>query len=73
MLPLDEAKTNREASSWSSMVMSGGFMMSAVVPLLIGTVYDLTGTHYVSKWIFITLFVLMFASVYLYQVNKRHV
>ena len=73
MLPLDEAKTNGEASSWSSMVMSGGFMMSAVVPLLIGTVYDLTGTHYVSKWIFIALFVLMFASVYLYQVNKRHV
>ncbi|MGM9949135.1 MAG: CynX/NimT family MFS transporter [Lysinibacillus sp.] len=73
MLPLDEAKTNGEASSWSSMVMSGGFMMSAVVPLLIGAFYDMTGTHHVSKWIFIALFVLMFISVYMYQVNKRHV
>ena len=73
MLPLDEARNNAEASSWSSMVMSGGFMMSAIVPLLIGSVYDLTGTHDASKWIFIGLFVLAFVSVYMYQLNKRHV
>jgi MFS transporter, CP family, cyanate transporter len=73
MLPLDEAKNNEEASSWSSMVLSGGFMMSAIVPLLIGAVYDVTGTHYVSKWIFIALFLLMFLTVFMVQVNKRHV
>lgn len=73
MLPLDEAKNNEEASSWSSMVLSGGFMMSAIVPLLIGAAYDMTGTHIVSKWIFITLFLLMFLAVYMVQVNKRHV
>ena len=73
MLPLDEAKNNGEASSWSSMVLAGGFMMSAIVPLLIGVVYDNVGTHLVSKWIFIILFALQFISVYMYQVNKRHV
>lgn len=73
MLPLDEAKNNGEASSWSSMVLAGGFMMSAIVPLLIGIVYDNVGTHLVSKWIFIILFVLQFLAVYMYQVNKRHV
>lgn len=73
MLPLDEARNNEEASSWSSMVLSGGFMMSAIVPLLIGAVYDMTGTHYVSKWIFISLFLLMFLAVFMVQVNKRHV
>lgn len=73
MLPLDEAKNNEEASSWSSMVLSGGFMMSAIVPLLIGAAYDMTGTHIVSKWIFIALFLLMFLAVYMVQVNKRHV
>lgn len=73
MLPLDEAKNNVEASSWSSMVLSGGFMMSAIVPLLIGAAYDMTGTHIVSKWIFIALFLLMFLAVYMVQVNKRHV
>lgn len=73
MLPLDEAKNNGEASSWSSMVLAGGFMMSAIVPLLIGIVYDNVGTHLVSKWIFIILFVLQLLAVYMYQVNKRHV
>lgn len=73
MLPLDEARNNEEASSWSSMVLSGGFMMSAIVPLLIGAAYDMTGTHIVSKWIFIALFLLMFLAVYMVQVNKRHV
>ncbi|WP_431030365.1 CynX/NimT family MFS transporter [Lysinibacillus sp. LZ02] len=73
MLPLDEAKNNAEASSWSSMVLSGGFMMSAIVPLLIGVVYDLTGTHIVSKWIIVGLFSLMFVAVYLYQQHKKHV
>ena len=73
MLPLDEAKNNGEASSWSSMVLAGGFMMSAIVPLLIGVVYDNVGTHLVSKWIFIILFALQFISVYMYQVNKRNV
>lgn len=73
MLPLDEAKNNEEAGSWSSMVLSGGFMMSAIVPLLIGFVYDGTGSHSYSKYIIIALFVLMFATVYSYQQNKRHV
>lgn len=73
MLPLDEAKNNEEAGSWSSMVLSGGFMMSAIVPLLIGLGYDWTGSHSYSKFIIIGLFVLMFGSVYLYQQNKRHV
>ncbi len=73
MLPLDEARNNEEASSWSSMVLSGGFMMSAIVPLLIGSAYDVTGTHDVSKRIFISLFLLMFLAVYMVQANKRHV
>ena len=73
LLPLDEARNNEEARTWSSMVLSGGFMMSAIVPLLIGAVYDGTGTHEVTKWIFISLFLLMFLAVYMVQVNKRDV
>ncbi|WP_332645771.1 MFS transporter [Lysinibacillus sp. 54212] len=73
MLPLDEAKNNAEAGSWSSMVLSGGFMMSAIVPLLIGFVYDETGSHAYSKGIIIGLFIAMFVAVYLLQQQKRHV
>ena len=71
MLPLDEAKNNREANEWSSMVLSGGFMMSAIVPLIIGFVYDLTGTHFITKWIIVILFVLMSLSIFVMQKHKK--
>lgn len=71
MLPLDEAKNNREANEWSSMVLSGGFMMSAIVPLIIGYVYDLTGTHFITKWIIVVLFALMSLSIFVMQKQKK--
>lgn len=55
LLPLDEARNNEEANSWSSMVLSGGFMMSAVIPTLIGYCYDLTGNHSFTYAIFLAL------------------
>lgn len=73
MLPLDEAENNREANEWSSMVLSGGFMMSAFAPLIIGFVYDWTATHYFSKWIIVILFILMSVSVFIMQKQKKSV
>ena len=73
MLPLQEAKNAAEANSFSSMVLSGGFMMSAIVPLIIGIVYDAVGTHFVSKWLLLALCFFMFISIMMYDSNKRHV
>lgn len=73
MLPLDEAKNNREANEWSSMVLSGGFMMSAILPLIIGYVFDMTGEHFMTKIIFIILFVLMSISIFVMQKMKKSV
>lgn len=73
LLPLDEATNNREANEWSSMVLSGGFMMSAIIPLVIGVVYDGLGVHFYTKIIFAVLFVLMALSIYWLQYNRRHV
>ncbi|WP_274306923.1 CynX/NimT family MFS transporter [Solibacillus daqui] len=71
MLPLDEAKNNQEANEWSSMVLSGGFMMSAVIPLVIGYVFDITGNHFITKLIFVTLFILMSISIFVMQKMKK--
>lgn len=73
MLPLDEAKNNQEANEWSSMVLSGGFMMSAIVPLLIGFVYDITASHLWTKCIFVILFVFMSVSIFVMQKQKKSV
>ncbi|KOS64129.1 MFS transporter [Lysinibacillus agricola] len=55
LLPLDESKNDEEANSWSSMVLSGGFMISAIIPILIGYCYDVTGNHSFTYAIFMTL------------------
>ena len=72
MLPLQEARNNHEANTWSSMVLSGGFMLSAILPLVIGMVYDATNNHYATKVIFVILFILMWISiVFLKRAKKR--
>ena len=72
MLPLQEARNNHEANTWSSMVLSGGFMLSAILPLVIGMVYDATNSHYATKVIFVILFILMWISiVFLKRAKKR--
>lgn len=60
LLPLDAARNDLEASTWSSMVMSGGFMMSAIIPLLIGVLYDISGTHVTSVWMMMLQILLLF-------------
>ncbi len=55
LLPLDEARNDEEANSWSSMVLSGGFMISSMIPILIGYCYDKTGNHTFTYMIFILL------------------
>ncbi|MGE7909555.1 CynX/NimT family MFS transporter [Lysinibacillus xylanilyticus] len=55
LLPLDEARNDEEANSWSSMVLSGGFMISSIIPILIGYCYDVTGNHTFTYIIFLIL------------------
>lgn len=73
MMPLQESQNEAEAHSFSSMVFSGGFMMSAIVPLLIGFVYDFTGTHVVSKVILVVICIAMFITVAMYAKESRSV
>ncbi|MFA1737725.1 MFS transporter [Lysinibacillus fusiformis] len=60
LLPLDEARNDQEANSWSSMVFSGGFMLSAIIPVLIGVCYDMTGNH---TWTYVIFLVLMLGII----------
>ncbi|WP_446936982.1 MFS transporter [Lysinibacillus fusiformis] len=60
LLPLDEARNDQEANSWSSMVFSGGFMLSAIIPVLIGVCYDMTGNH---TWTYVIFLALMLGII----------
>ncbi|MFY0519867.1 CynX/NimT family MFS transporter [Lysinibacillus sp. UGB7] len=70
LLPLDEARNHEEANSWSSMVLSGGFMMSSIIPILIGYCYDLTGNHTFTYVIFIVLMLGIIGSTYRLKKNN---
>ncbi|KOY83587.1 MFS transporter [Lysinibacillus macroides] len=70
LLPLDEAKNDLEANSWSSMVLSGGFMLSAIIPMMIGVCYDRTGNHTWTYIIFLGLMVCIIATTGLLRKNR---
>lgn len=44
MLPIDETSNAQEASSWSAMTQSGGYILGALGPLAIGWLHDATGS-----------------------------
>lgn len=69
LLPLDEARNDQEANSWSSMVFSGGFMLSAIIPVLIGVCYDMTGNHTWTYAIFLALMLGIIATTGLLRKN----
>ncbi|MBD8521151.1 MFS transporter [Lysinibacillus fusiformis] len=69
LLPLDEARNDQEANSWSSMVFSGGFMLSAIIPVLIGVCYDMTGNHTWTYVIFLALMLGIIATTGLLRRN----
>lgn len=71
LLPLDEATNNEEANRWSSMVLSGGFMISAILPLVIGVLYDQTANHNYTYAIFIIFVLGMIGTTGLLKKNNR--
>lgn len=72
LLPLDEATNSEEANSWSSMVLSGGFMMSALLPLVVGYFYDKTANHNITYVIYIILMLGIIGTLLVLKKSKRH-
>lgn len=63
--PLDATDSADEANRWASMTQSGGYLISAFMPFVIGLVYDQTGNHDVSLLMFLAFIVLMILFAYL--------
>ncbi|MGE6369356.1 CynX/NimT family MFS transporter [Planococcus kocurii] len=65
LLPLDETKTAEEASSWTAMMQTGGFIIGGLLPLLIAVVYDVTANHQYTFGIILSLYVMMFILTFM--------
>ncbi|MGG1190674.1 hypothetical protein ABHM95_05670 [Solibacillus isronensis] len=47
--------------------------MRWIVPLIIGILYDMIGTHYITKWIIVIFFAFMSFSIIGMQKRKKSV
>ncbi|NYF24707.1 CynX/NimT family MFS transporter [Sporosarcina sp. JAI121] len=65
LLPLDETRTAEEASSWTAMMQTGGFIIGGLLPLLIAVVYDGTENHHYTFGIILLLYVMMFILTFM--------
>ncbi len=65
LLPLDETETAEEASSWTAMMQTGGFIIGGLLPLLIALVFDWTANHHYTFVIIMLLYVIMFVLTFL--------
>ncbi|WP_142826318.1 MFS transporter [Planococcus soli] len=69
LMPLDETASADEANSWTAMTQSGGYIISAFMPLTIGIVYDQTGNHSITlTMLLIFIFLMVIFAVLL---NKK--
>lgn len=59
LLPLDETKSASEASRWTAMMQTGGFIIGGTLPLIIAIVYDRTHDHHYTILLILTLFLLL--------------
>lgn len=65
LLPLDATDSADEANSWAAMTQSGGYLISAFMPFIIGVVYDQTGNHDITLWLFLAFVFFMIFFAYL--------
>ncbi|AIY05564.1 major facilitator transporter [Planococcus sp. PAMC 21323] len=70
LMPLDETTTADRANSWTAMTQSGGYMISAFMPFIIGIIYDRTGNHDITLVLFLSFIALMLIfAILLYKKN----
>lgn len=59
MLPIVETDTSEEAGSWSAMSQCGGYIIGAMGPLLVGTIYDQAGSFQAALLSMLVIVVVM--------------
>ncbi|UPK43337.1 MFS transporter [Paenibacillus pabuli] len=70
MLPIDETNNAQEASAWSAMTQSGGYILGALGPLTIGWLHDATGS-FVQAFYGLAIIIVLQIIVQLAIGNKK--
>lgn len=70
LLPIDITSTGEEAASWSAMTQSAGYMIGATGPLILGWIFDMTGSSYYAI-IFMMAVVLLMSVIQMIAVPRK--
>lgn len=73
LFPLDATETAEDTNAWTAMMQTGGYIMAGFVPLIIALVYDVTGNHAYTLWIFAALFICMIGLTFLVGEREQRV
>ncbi|RLQ92465.1 MFS transporter [Planomicrobium sp. Y74] len=65
MMPLDENSTPDDVNSWTAMIQSGGYIISALTPFAIGLFYDRFQNHMISLSLFLGFIAMLMVFAYL--------
>lgn len=69
LMPLDENSTADDVNSWTAMIQSGGYIISAMTPFAIGLFYDRFDDHRISMCFFLFFIAILMVSAFL--LNSR--
>lgn len=72
MLPIDETRNGMEANTWSAMVQSGGYILGAVGPILIGMIHDFSDSFINAFYVLAIIIVLQIVIQFVIG-NKKEV
>lgn len=65
LMPLDENTSPDDVNSWSAMIQSGGYIISAVTPFAIGLFYDRFQNHMISLSMFLGFIIILTGFAFL--------
>lgn len=65
MMPLDENSTPDDVNSWTAMIQSGGYIISALTPFAIGLFYDRFHNHMISLGLFLGFIAVLMVFAFL--------
>lgn len=65
MMPLDENSSADDVNSWTAMIQSGGYIISATTPFAIGILYDRFQNHLITLSLLLVFLSLLFVFAFL--------
>lgn len=71
MLPLDETNTSEDASAWTAMMQSGGYMIGGLIPVLAGIIRDFSRSY--QQVFLMTLFLSVILFILTLVIHQRKV